>query len=141
MMSRVSHSNPNLPAGAVSPLAELCSESPSIAIAEVVSVGAPPQGWSGRAPAFQKVTYQVKETIKGPKLKGKIDVLQAVVRGSPTAAQGDEPGLSRGLFKTGNALVLFLDRRDDGTLVSLDERIGASPATPEWVAQVRAACG
>lgn len=118
-------------------LAELSRKSDLVFIGLVAEVGAPPAYWSGRVPAYQRVTYTVEEVLKGAPLQ-QVSVDHIVVMGSKTAEPGEEPGLSRRLFHKDAKLLVFV-QTEDGNRRCLDEDRGAVAYTPGTLANVKKA--
>lgn len=78
-----------------------------VAVAEVIDIGEAPAVWSGYVPSVQRVTYEVKEVLKGDLAQRRICVAHYVVYNS-LAADKTFPQLSSAIFAKGNRLILFL---------------------------------
>lgn len=121
-------------------LAELCQQSNLIFVGTVVDSGEPPTFWSGRLPAYQMVSYEVEEILKGTEIP-KIAVHHIVVKDSKTATSGNEPSLSPDLFRKGSKLIVFAEKADDGTWRCLDEEIGALKYSDESYQKIKNSLG
>ncbi len=122
------------------PLAELCKSATGAWVATVVSVGPPPAFFSGRAAAYQNVTYSVQQTLKGPPMTEQITVAHLVVKGSSTAEPGELPMLSKKAFRVGAQLVVIAEKDDSKHWICMDEVLGAAQPSPEWISKVSATC-
>jgi hypothetical protein len=65
-------------------------------------------------------------------------VHHVLVKGSPTAAPGDTPGLSTKHFAKGKTLIVFAQRNDEKKLLCYDERNGALPSTDKAIRHIEA---
>jgi hypothetical protein len=87
----------------------LVSHSDVVVLAEITAVedvGA--IWWSGQAVTRQRVTYRVKEVLKG-RLQGNIFEVGHPLYQNSFSADNEKPRLSPHLFKQGNTLLLFLN--------------------------------
>jgi hypothetical protein len=110
-----------------------------IFVGTVESVGPAPPRWSGPIASYQEVRYLVDETIRGDAMGGRLAVLHAVVRDSPTAEPGDVPGLSSQLFGSGARLVVMAVHDACGPWFAPSEYFGALPYSRLLVEQFREA--
>ena len=120
-------------------LQRLVRESDIVMIGSVISIGEPPDGWSGFANSYQMVTYKVEKVLKGNYKEPEISILHIVVSGSLTAQEGETSSLSSELFAPKSKLIVCAQKTDSGDWKSLAENYGALPATPEWTKKIEAA--
>jgi hypothetical protein len=114
-------------------LAANAVRAPVILIGSVLSVGAPPDSWSGRVPAYQEVTYRpVRWLWVLPPLapNGERLVIRHLVVAKSRTADPEHPRLRTDLFKEGAEMLLFVDLVD-GQWTCIGENYGAVPLTPE----------
>jgi len=120
-----------------------------VVVAEVVKVHRSLGFWSGVLASSQRVTYRVREVLKGSVPTGEIEVGHYVVHCSQTA-DVDQPQLSPRLFSPGRSVLLLLSSNAPGSCQGLreqgnpvaswccrDENYGAREATDQIVGRVR----
>lgn len=121
-------------------LKELVAESDLIFVGVVLSLGKPPQNWSGFFTEYQSVKYRIERTIKGVYGANEISVDHVLVSGSKTAAPSTgSPALSPQIFASQAQLIVSARKSNSGIWKSLDESYGALPATPEWIEKIEKA--
>jgi len=100
-----------------------------VVVGEVLNVGDAPGFWSGQSAALQKVSFRLKSVLKGTFTEPEFSVEYYVLHGSRLSAK-EAPRLNGFLFKSGNALLLFLSVRNVG-LPNDRERAIVKPAQDE----------
>jgi hypothetical protein len=120
-------------------LQEQVRESDIVFIGSVISLGKPPNGWSGYGNSYQTVNYKVEKILKGTYTKPEISILHVVVFASLTAQEGDTSALSPELFALQSKLIVSARKTNDGEWKSLAENFGALPATAEWIKKIESA--
>ena len=120
-------------------LRSVAIESDIILTGSVLSIGKPPNGWSGYGSTFQAVTYKVEKILKGQYSQPEITIHHIVVSESLTAQEGDEPGLSPDLFAINNKLIVSAQKAPGDIWKSLSEDQGALPATDEYLRMMETA--
>jgi hypothetical protein len=118
-------------------LQELVAESDLVFVGVVLSLGKPPQNWSGFFTEYQTVKYRIDRFIKGQYGATEISVDHTVVSGSKTAAPAaGSPALSPLLFTKDAQLIVSARKSNSGVWKSLSENYGALPATPDWIEKI-----